>query len=431
MRVLIVGGGAREHALAWKIQQSPLLTELIAAPGNPGIAAFAKCHPVKANDLDGQVELAVNERIDLVVVGPEDPLAGGLVDRLGEAGILAFGPNAAAARLEASKAFSKPFMRRHGIPTGDYEVHHTLESALDALKRWPLPLVVKADGLAVGKGVTIAHSREEAEKAVRRCMVERIFGAQGATVVFEEFLDGEEVSLIGLSDGKKVIALAPAEDHKAVFDGDMGPNTGGMGCFSPVPALSATLAREVAVTVLQRAVDAMAAEGSPFRGALFAGLILTAEGPKVLEFNARFGDPETEVILPRMKSDLLPVLRACAEGCLTDEKLEWSDDAAVCVMLASGGYPGSYRTGLPIHGLAESGPTSGDGSMVIFHAGTAVVDGQVVTAGGRVLAVTATGKTVEDAIRSAYESADRISFEGLHRRSDIGRRKGSGVRGLA
>ena len=424
MKVLIVGGGAREHALAWKISQSPLLTELIAAPGNPGIGSLGRCVSVRANDIDGLVSLAVSEKVDLVVVGPEDPLAAGLVDRLEAAGICAFGPGRAAAQLEASKSFSKDLMLRHGIPTARYEVVTSNREALEALDRWSYPLAVKADGLAAGKGVTIAQDRSDAEQAIHRCMVDCIFGDVGRTVVLEEYLMGEEVSLIGLCDGKKVVPLEPAEDHKQVFDGDRGPNTGGMGCFSPVPALAPEAAADATRSVLQAVVDAMAAEGAPFRGALFAGLMLTDDGPKVLEFNARFGDPETEVILPRMKSDLLPFLVGCAQGSLPSTPILWSEQVCVCVVLASGGYPGTYETGKLIHGLDAITHQPGlDAGVQVFHAGTALNAGKLVTAGGRVLGVTALGDGIDDAIHKAYSAADSIHFAGVHRRNDIARRR--------
>lgn len=421
MKVMVVGSGAREHALCWKIAQSPLLTTLIAAPGNPGIAAYAEIADVRADDLDGLTALAVRESLDLVVVGPEDPLALGLVDRLSARGIASFGPTAAAARLEASKAFAKDLMVRHGIPTARYHVAASLQQAQEILATWELPVVIKADGLARGRGVTIARTRRDAEDTLHRYMVDRSFGERGATVVIEEFLEGEEVSLIGLSDGTRVITMAPAEDHKQLHDGDMGPNTGGMGAFSPVPAFGAEATAEAAASILQRTVDAMRSEGSEFRGALFAGLMLTAAGPKVLEFNVRFGDPEAEVILPRMASDLLPLLMGCARGSVDTSPVTWTQDAAVCVVLTSEGYPDAYASGRPITG-SETAEGAG-GQSFVFHAGTALIDGSLVTAGGRVLAVTALGPGLEEARSNAYRAADRIHFEGAYRRSDIGQRR--------
>jgi phosphoribosylamine--glycine ligase len=422
MKVLVVGSGAREHALAWKISQSPMLTKLLCAPGNPGMESIAECLPIKPTDIAGVIAAASSHEVDLVVVGPEDPLAAGIVDRLGEAGIRAFGPSGSAARLEASKSFAKGIMERHGIPTARCEVVISMDEAMAALDHWSFPLAFKADGLAAGKGVIIAATRTEAEDALRLFMVDRTFGDRGDTVVLEEFLEGEEVSLIGLSDGKRILPLAPAEDHKQVFDGDRGPNTGGMGCFSPVPAFSPERALDVAGSVLQRAVDAMAEEGCPLRGALFAGLMLTRQGPRVLEFNVRFGDPETEVVLPRMKSDLLPLLAACAAGDLGSASIEWHDEPAVTVILASGGYPGRYETGKPILGLGAVTHIHEQGDPVqVFHAGTRRDGDRIVTAGGRVLAVTALGPTLEIAAQRAYQAADQISFEGMHRRNDIAR----------
>ena len=423
MRVLVVGSGAREHALAWKIRQSPLVTDLLAAPGNPGIGQVARCVPVPTEDLEGQVRLAVDERMDLVVVGPEDPLAGGLVDRLQEKGIPAFGPTAAAAALEASKSFAKDLMSRYGIPTARYQVVTSLEEARLALDDWDPPVVVKADGLARGRGVTVARTREGAQEAVNRCLADRVYGDQGATVVLEECLEGEEVSLIGLSDGRKVIPLAPAEDHKPLLDGDRGPNTGGMGCFSPVPAFPPGAADAAHQAILQRTADAMRQEGREFRGALYAGLMLTCEGPKVLEFNARFGDPETEVLLPRLQSDLLPFLYASAKGDLGGLSPQWRSDSAVCVVLASSGYPGAFEKGKPIRGLES---LAGEPDVQVFHAGAALQDGHLVTAGGRVLAVTALGPDLESARHRAYHACDQITFDGAYRRSDIGRRRGQG-----
>lgn len=424
MRVLVVGGGAREHALAWKISQSPLLTSLMAAPGNPGIAAICRCMSVQAADIEGIVGLAVAEQIDLVVVGPEDPLAAGLVDELERHGIAAFGPSKLAARLEASKSFAKNLMLKHDIPTARHKTVSSFEEALAILPDWDMPLVIKADGLARGRGVRIVKNRQDAEMTLREYMVQKVFGAQGATVVLEEFLEGEEVSLIALCDGENVLPLAAAQDHKPLLDGDQGPNTGGMGCFSPVPVFRVQefiLVRNF----LQKVVDVLRAEGTPFRGALFAGVILTAAGPRVLEFNVRFGDPETEVILPRMKSDLLPLLHACASGSLKGITVESRSDAAVCVILASGGYPGAFETGKPIRGLDSEMLTAaaGNNTVQVFHAGTAMADGQVVTAGGRVLAVTALGTDLDEARKKVYAATDAISFEGMHQRTDIGRRR--------
>ncbi len=419
--MLLVGSGGREHALAWKLSQSPLLTALLAAPGNPGIARHARCVPIEAAAHEDLARFAEQERIDLTVVGPEAPLVAGLADRLAERGRLALGPGAAAARLEGSKAFAKELMARHGIPTARFATFSQPAEARAYCRSLGAPLVVKADGLAAGKGAIVCATLEEADAAIAACMERRVFGAAGARVVVEEFLRGDEVSFFALANGAEAIPLGAARDHKTVFDGDQGPNTGGMGAYTPVPALDTALEERVMDTIVRPTVQALAKEGAPYRGVLFAGLMLTAAGPRVLEFNCRFGDPECQVLMARLESDLLPLLLAAARGqALAPEAVRWRPGAAVCVNLVSGGYPGAYPTGLAITGLerAEQLP-----DVRIFHAGTAERDGRLVTAGGRVLGVTATGADVPAAARRAYQAIASIHFDGMHYRRDIGHRE--------
>jgi phosphoribosylamine---glycine ligase len=418
MRVLIVGGGGREHALAWKIAQSPQVEKLYAAPGNPGIARHAECVELAAGDMDGLLCFARDHEIGLTVVGPEDPLAAGIVDRFEAEGLRIFGPSKAAARLEASKAFAKGIMERHGIPTGAYREFDKADAALAYIREVGAPIVVKADGLAAGKGVTVAHSVEEAELAVRAAMLDGAFGVAGSRVVVEEFLAGEEASIFAFSDGERILPLATSQDHKAVFDGDSGPNTGGMGAYSPAPLVSDALFETIRQQILEPCIRGMAAEGSPYRGVLYAGLMIGAEGPKVIEFNCRFGDPEAEVILPRMKSDLVPLLLACSGGSLEGQHVAWDSRACVTVIMASGGYPGAYPKGVPIHGIED---VEHEG-VVVFQAGTGMNDGQLVTNGGRVLAVTALAEGIPNAIEKAYAAVQGIHFEGAHYRTDIGRK---------
>lgn len=417
MKVLLVGGGGREHALAWRLSQSPKLTELHAAPGNPGIAAFATCHPVAATDLDGQVALARTLAIDFVVIGPDDPLALGLTDRLNEAGIRAFGPSRAAAQLEWSKAFAKEIMAEAGVPTARYASFTDHEAALAYVRAQGAPLVLKADGLALGKGVIMAPTLAEAEVGLRELMLGSAFGEAGRTVVIEEWLEGPEVSVLALCDGRRALLLPAAQDHKRAGEGDTGPNTGGMGTYCPVPFFGPETARAVEETVFAPVLAAMARRGTPFVGCLFAGLLLTAAGPKVLEFNARFGDPETQAVFPLLEGDLLAALLACAEGHLRGDELTVRPGSAACVVLASGGYPGSYERGLPIAGLDEQGQLPGN---LVFHAGTARKTGQFVTAGGRVLGVVGQGRDLPAALAQAYEGAEHVQFPGKLLRRDIG-----------
>jgi phosphoribosylamine--glycine ligase len=415
--VLLVGGGGREHALAWKLAQSPRLGRMIAAPGNPGIAAHARCVAVKDTAVDELVALARRERPGLVVVGPEAPLALGLADRLRAAGFAVFGPSRAAARLESSKAFAKDLMARHGIPTARFRTLHDAEGARRYCRELGAPLVVKADGLAAGKGVVVCRTLDEADRAVALCFEDRAFGDAGLTVVIEEFLDGEEASFFALADGAAVLPLAGAQDHKTVFDGDRGPNTGGMGAYSPAPVLDEAMQERVMAEIARPVIAAMAKEGAPYAGVLYVGLMITREGPKVIEFNCRFGDPECQAIVPRLRDDLLALLEAAATGRGLPAALAWSERASVCVVMASGGYPGRYETGRPITGIEAAAALR---DVHVFHAGTARHDGTLVTAGGRVLGVQALGEDVATAIRAAYAGVERIRFDGAHYRRDIG-----------
>ena len=416
MTLLVVGGGGREHALVWKLKQSPRVSRVLCAPGNAGTAALAENFPVKATDLDAIVELARRERVDLVVVGPDDPLAAGLVDRLQSAGIRAFGPKAAAARFESSKSFAKDFMVRHGIPTARSEKFTDFAAACEYARGQKFPLVVKADGLALGKGVTIAEDYATAEKALRESLVDGVFGDAGKTVVIEEFLEGRECSIHALIDGKSWLLFPDARDHKRALDGDRGPNTGGMGTLSPSGRVDDALRSRIEKEVLAPFVRGLQEDGLDFRGMLFPGLMLTADGPKVLEFNARFGDPETQVLLPRLRSDLLDLLEATIDGRLDAVRAEWDDRAACCVVMASGGYPGKYQTGHVISGLDAAAKHGAQ----VFHAGTALRDGAAVTAGGRVLGVTSLGDSSAKAVASAYEGVRLIGFEKAAYRTDIG-----------
>src|SRR5260221_8409837 len=408
MRVLVIGSGGREHALCWTIAASPLCDALFCAPGNPGIAEEATCVPVAANDIEGILALARRERIDFVVVGPEVPLVAGLVDRLEAADIRAFGPTAAAAALEGSKGFTKDFCAKYGIPTGAYGRFRDAAEAKAFVRRRGTPIVVKADGLAAGKGVTVATSIAEAEAAIDEAMVAQRFGAAGAEVVIEEFLEGEEASFFALVDGAHALPLATARDHKRVGEGDTGPNTGGMGAYSPPPCLTPALERELMDRIIMPTVKGMAAEGRPFKGVLYAGLMLTREGPQLIEYNVRFGDPECQALMPRLMSDLLPALLAARDGVLDGFDLRWYPDSAVAVVLAAQGYPGEPVKGTEIRGLAEA--AGGDPSVKIFHAGTKRVDGRLVADGGRVLTVVAWDKDVAAARDKAYPVIDPIQW---------------------
>jgi phosphoribosylamine--glycine ligase len=420
MKILIVGGGGREHALAWKIAQSPLVEALFAAPGNPGIARHARCVGLGVDAHDELVALARRERIDLTVIGPEAPLVAGLADRFSAAGLAVFGPSARAAAIEGSKAFSKDLMRRHGIPTARFSTFDDADDARRFCREMGAPLVVKADGLAAGKGAIVCATLEDADAAIAECMERRAFGAAGARVVVEEFMIGQEVSFFVLSNGGDVMTLAAAEDHKAVFDGDRGPNTGGMGCYSPVAVFDEALEKRVLETIVRPTLAALAGEGAPYRGVLYAGLMLTAQGPKVVEFNCRFGDPECQALMVRAPGDLVPLLHAAARGDAWPPAHPWPSTASVCVNIASGGYPGKYPTGLPIRGVDAADARPG---VQVFHAGTATKNGTLVTAGGRVLGVTAVAESMDAAIAAAYAAVREISFDGMHYRTDIGRRR--------
>lgn len=419
MKILVVGGGGREHAIVWKLAQSNRVEKIFCAPGNGGTAQIAQNIPAKATDLEAVRDFALRESIDLVFVAPDDPLAMGMVDFLESAGIRAFGPRAAAARIEASKSYAKDLMKKYNIPTASYEIFTDMEAALAYVESCELPVVIKADGLALGKGVIIAEAREEALKAVKEMMSDGVFGTAGRTIVVEEFLRGPELTVLAFADGKTVKAMVSSRDHKRALDGDMGLNTGGMGAIAPGADLTEEQQREMHELIFQPTIDAMRAEGSPFAGVIYFGLMLTAAGPKVIEYNARFGDPETQVVLPLLETDFVDIIDACIDGKLDQLEINWSDRCACVVVMASGGYPGKYETGKIISGL-ESAVKPGD-DAIIFHAGTSS-DGNVVnTSGGRVLGITALADSRDKAIDKAYEIVDRISFDNCHYRRDIGR----------
>ncbi len=419
MRVLVVGSGGREHALVWRLAQSPSVKALFAAPGNPGMARTARCVPIKADAIEELVAFAETERIDLTVVGPELPLVLGIVDRFEAKGLAIFGPSQRAAALEGSKVFAKDLMAKHGIPTARFQTFQDATAARRFAREMGAPLVVKADGLAAGKGAIVCRTLEEADRAIALCLEERAFGKAGEQIVVEEFLSGEEASFFALTDGETGLFLGTAQDHKTVFDDDRGPNTGGMGAYSPAPIVDATVHDQVMKTIIRPTVRAMAAEGRPYRGVIYAGLMLTREGPKVLEYNCRFGDPEHQPIMMRLEDNPLPLLHAVARGERLPSSVSWRPEAAVCVVMASGGYPGEYETGKPISGIAAAEKLEG---VTVFHAGTALRDGQLVTAGGRVLGVTAIGADIRAAIGRAYEAVGKICFDGMHFRKDIGKK---------
>jgi phosphoribosylamine--glycine ligase len=419
MKVLVIGGGGREHALCAAIRRSPRVSEVVCAPGNGGIASVARCVKVDQKDIDDLLRVVAAEKPDLTVVGPEGPLALGSVDAMQARGLKVFGPTRDAAMLETSKSYSKRFMQRHTIPTAAYAVCESRQEAQDALAMFHLPVVIKADGLAAGKGVLICETKEQADQAVADLFSGQLLGDPEKSVVIEEFLTGEELSFLVLSDGKHAVPLVPAQDHKRIGDGDTGPNTGGMGVYSTDTMVDDAMRAWILEHVAQKAVDGMAAEETPFVGVLYCGLMMTAKGPMVLEFNARFGDPETQAILARMESDLIEALEAAVEGRLSESEFRWRPGASVCVVAASQGYPGAYETGKVITGLEEAAQIPG---VEVFHAGT-TFDGETYrTAGGRVLGVTATGSTLEEALQSAYSAMSRISFEGMVFRKDIGHR---------
>ena len=417
MRVLVVGGGGREHAICLKLAQSPKVEQLYCAPGNGGIAQVAQCVPLKATDVAGIVSWSRENAMDFVVVAPDDPLAMGLVDALEAAGIPAFGPRANAAIIEASKAFSKELMKRHHIPTARYETFTDLDQALAYIQTQGAPIVVKADGLALGKGVVVASTVEEAQQAAREMMEDKKFGESGAKVVIEECMTGPEVTVLAFADGNRVVPMPASQDHKRAYDGNCGPNTGGMGAISPPPQYTPALAQRCMEEIFQPTIQALKEEGRPFHGVLYFGLMLTPQGPKVVEYNARFGDPECQVVLSLLDSDLMDILLACTNGTLDKVDIRWKEEAGCVVVLASGGYPMAYQKGYPISGLEQAGQLA-----QVFHAGTSLDEaGRCVTSGGRVLGVTATAPTLEGAIEKAYAAAGCISFQDMHLRTDIGR----------
>ena len=421
MKVLVVGGGGREHALIRKIKESSKVDEIFCTPGNGGISYDAKCFDVSATDIDGVVDLAKKLSVDLVVVAPDDPLVAGMVDALNDAGFKTFGPRANAAIIEASKVFSKNLMKKYGIPTAKYEVFNDAQKAIDYIKNEnTAPVVVKADGLALGKGVIIAQSVDEAIEAVKEIMEDKKFGDSGNNIVIEEFLTGPEVSVLAFTDGKCVKPMVSSKDHKRAFDNDEGLNTGGMGTISPNPYYTDEIAKECMDTIFIPTIEAMNKEGRPFKGCLYFGLMITPNGPKVIEYNARFGDPEAQVVLPRLKTDLVDICEAVIDEKLSDLDIEWDNGAAACVVMASGGYPVSYKKGIEMFGLNDNGGVDG---ATVYHAGTKYENGKFYTNGGRVLGVTATADTLDEALEKAYAAVEKISFEGAHYRHDIGKTK--------
>ncbi len=414
MKILVVGSGGREHAIVWALSKSPRVTELYCAPGNAGIAALATCVPVGATDVEAMVSWAAEHQMDFVVVAPDDPLALGMVDALEAAGIPAFGPRKDAAVIEASKAFSKELMRKYHIPTAKYATFTDMDQAIAYIHEQGAPIVVKADGLALGKGVTVAATEEEAVEAVRAMMADNKFGASGSTVVIEECMTGPEVTVLCFADGEHISPMPSSQDHKRAYDGNQGPNTGGMGAITPAPCYTPEIAQRCVKEIFEPTMAAMKAESRPFQGVLYFGLMLTAEGPKVVEYNARFGDPECQALLMRLDTDLMDIFEACVKGTLDQVDIRWKREAACCLVLASGGYPLSYEKGKVIEGLDQVA------DAVVFHAGTAEKDGRIVTNGGRVLGVTALGEDLESAIRNAYQAAQPIHFDQMHFRTDIG-----------
>lgn len=417
MKILVVGGGGREHALVCKIAQSPVVKKIYCAPGNGGISKLAECVPIKAQDVDGIVNFSKEKEIDLVIVAPDDPLVAGMVDALEKVGVKAFGPRKNAAVIEGSKSFAKDLMKKYNIPTAKYEVFDNSEHAIEYLRHQNYPIVVKADGLALGKGVIIAQGFDQAQEAVNDIMQDKVFGSAGNKIVIEEFLVGPEVSILAFTDGKTVAPMVSSQDHKRALDNDLGLNTGGMGTFSPSRIYTSEMAQYCMENVFKPTIEAMNKEGRKFKGILYFGLIITKDGPKVLEYNARFGDPETQVVLPRLKSDIVEIFNAVVEEKLGQIDIRWEDNAAVCVIMASGGYPQQYRTGYEISGMEEA---EKDSSIMVFHAGTKADNGKFYTAGGRVIGVTAIDETLDKAIKKAYEGVGKINFKDMHYRRDIG-----------
>lgn len=419
MKVLVVGGGGREHALVWKIKQSPLVSQVFCAPGNAGTSFICENVSIGAGEIERLVQFAKEEKIGLTVIGPERALTMGIVDVFEKEGLRIFGPTQKAAELEGSKSFAKEIMKKYRIPTASFDSFTDADQARDYLGKKEFPLVVKADGLAAGKGVVLCGDKEEALAAINRIMDKKEFGSAGGRIVIEDFLEGEEASYLAFVDGEHVLPMASSQDHKAVFDEDRGPNTGGMGAYSPAPIMDRQTMDWVTEKVALPVIEAMKNEGKAFRGILYAGLMITGEGPKVLEFNCRFGDPETQPVLLRMKSDIVPLFQACMEGKLDKYSIEWTETSAVCVVMASQGYPGTFKKGLPVTGLDEKGGVEG---AVVFHAGADLKDGRVVTNGGRVLGVTAEGRDIESAIDNAYNAVTKIQWDGVYFRKDIGKK---------
>ncbi len=415
MQVLVIGSGGREHALAWKAAQSASVEKVYCVPGNPGIAQIAECVPMDISDNDALVAFALENKIDLTIVGPEVPLANGVVDAFRAKGLAIFGPTQAAAQIEGSKSFAKDLMKKYGIPTAAFEVFTDAEAAKAYIVEQGAPIVIKADGLAAGKGVVVAMTLDEALEAIDMMMCDQAFGSAGCQVVVEEFLTGEEASILTFCDGTTIVPMISSQDHKRAYDNDEGPNTGGMGTYAPAPVVTADVLARVQKEILEPTVAAMKAEGMPYTGCLYAGLMITENGPKVIEFNARFGDPETQVVLPLLDSDMAEVMMACVNGNLADLDIQWKDGAAVCVVMAAGGYPQGYRKGDVISGLDKAA----DLGATVFHAGTAAKDGNIVTNGGRVLGVTAIGTDIQKAVDNAYEAVKSIHFDDVHYRNDI------------
>ena len=417
MEVLVVGSGGREHALVWKIAQSPMVKKVYCAPGNPGISEVAECVDIDAENIEGLYNFALKKKIDLTVVGPEDVLVAGIVDRFKDGHLNIFGPNKRASVIEGSKVYAKTIMKKYGIPTADFKVFDDLKYAKKHISTCDFPLVIKADGLAKGKGVFVCKTLEEADRHIDDIMKEKIFGYAGERIVIEGFLSGEEVSILAITDGKTIVPLSSVQDHKAVYEGDKGPNTGGMGAYSPVPFVTDDLQSSIEENILVPIVHALKKENRPYKGVIYAGLMITNAGPKVLEFNARFGDPETQVLLMRMKSDLVPLLLSTVKNNIEEVEIEWHDGVSVCVIMASKGYPDKYEKGLPVFGLEAVKSVT---NVQVFHAGTAIKDGKVVTNGGRVLGVTILERDLEKAQKNVYEAIKKLSFDGAYYRKDIG-----------
>lgn len=418
MDILVIGGGGREHTLAWKLAQSSEVDKIYAVPGNPGMEAVAECIPGSVEDNAALVKLAQEKKVGLVVVGPEVPLTNGIVDDMAAVGIPSFGPQKSAAQLEGSKSFSKGIMKKYGIPTAKYEVFTDADKAKAYIRREGAPIVIKADGLAAGKGVIVAETLQQALDAIDEIMCDKAFGNAGSSVVVEEFMDGEEASVLAFTDGKTIVPMIPSQDHKRALDGDKGPNTGGMGTYAPAPVITPELMQRVQKEILEPTIAAMRAEGKEYKGCLYAGLMITAQGPKVVEFNARFGDPETQVVLPLLDSDLGKIMLACTNGTLADTEIKWKDKAAVCVVMSAGGYPAKYRKGDAISGLDDAAAAG----ALVFHAGTAKKDGKVVTNGGRVLGIVALGDDIKAAVDKVYRDVKLVDFADVFYRKDIAHR---------